>query len=417
MRLDFANKFALGFFFVAALSLWLPTLLEHYGGVNETLAKYVTLFVAAWLGWLLAKQITRNVRSLRACTDRISQGDLTQPVRLTGGRNFPDETVDLARSIQDMVQSLCDLVGHMQKAADQVKTASEELSHSSQGVKQTSQEMVQTMQQVASGAESQQEDVSHSAAHVHAIAEAIRANADAARETFRFAADTHQRSTVGVDLSRLTVGQMESLFERIDEAARQVVHLEQKTRSVNRIAEVITSIAEKTHLLSLNASIEAARAGDAGRGFSAVADEIRKLAEGAGAQAEQIGEIVRQLEVESNRISVLMKGMGEDVRGGREDLDSILRALEQIQSASQEVSQRSGAIFEKAEDTAAEARKMAEDIESIADVAKQNARATDDMQRALAVQTNRMDGVVNQAVSLFETSVRLGEVAGRFRAK
>lgn len=416
MRLAFAHKFALGFFFVAALSLGLPPLLERLG-MNETLAKYATLCVAASLGWLLANQITRNVRSLRECTDRIRQGDLSQPVRLSGGRHFPDETVDLSHSIQDMVQSLCDLVGHIQKAADQVKTCSEDLSHSSQGVKQTSQDISETMHQVAVGAESQQEDVSHSAAHVHAIAEAIRANADAAREAFRFAEDTHQRSTVGVDLSRLTVSQMESLFERIDEATNQVVRLEEKTRSVNRIAEVITSIAEKTHLLSLNASIEAARAGDAGRGFSAVADEIRKLAEGAGTQAEQIGEIVRQLETESNRISTLMTTMGEEVRAGREDLDSILRALEQIQNASQEVSQRSGAIFEKAEDTASEARKMAEDIESIAEVAKQNATATDAMRRTLGVQSQGMDAVVNQAVRLFEMSVRLGEVARRFRTE
>jgi methyl-accepting chemotaxis protein len=416
VRLDFASKFAFGFFGVAALSLWLPPLLERYG-MNEMLARYTTLVVAASLGWLLARQITRNVRSLRECTDRIRQGDLSQPVHLPGGRHFPDETVDLAHSIQDMVQSLCDLVGHIQKAADQVKTCSEDLSHSSQGVKQTSQDISETMHQVAIGAESQQEDVSHSAAHVHAIAEAIRANADAAREAFRFAEDTQQRSTVGVDLSRLTVSQMESLFERIDEATNQVVRLEEKTRSVNRIAEVITSIAEKTHLLSLNASIEAARAGDAGRGFSAVADEIRKLAEGAGTQAEQIGEIVRQLETESNRISTLMTTMGEEVRAGREDLDSILRALEQIQSASQEVSQRSGAIFEKAEDTAGEARKMAEDIESIAQVAKQNATATDAMRRTLGVQADGMDAVVNQAVRLFEMSVRLGEVSGRFRTE
>jgi methyl-accepting chemotaxis protein len=416
VRLAFSHKFALGFFFVAALSLGLPPLLERLG-MNEAVAKYATLLVAFGLGWLLAIQITRNVRSLRECTDRIRQGDLSQLVRLPGGRHFPDETVDLAHSIQDMAQSLRDLVGHIQKAADQVKTCSEDLSNSSQGVKQTSQDMSTTMQKVALGAESQQEDVSHSAAHVHTIAEAIRSNADAAREAFRFAEDTHQRSTVGVDLSRLTVSQMESLFERIDEATNQVVRLEEKTRSVNRIAEVITSIAEKTHLLSLNASIEAARAGDAGRGFSAVADEIRKLAEGAGTQAEQIGEIVRQLETESNRISTLMTTMGEEVRAGREDLDSILRALEQIQSASQEVSQRSGAIFEKAEDTAAEARKMAEDIESIAAVAKQNATATDDMRRTLSVQAEGVDAVVNQAGQLFEMSVRLGDVAGRFRTE
>jgi methyl-accepting chemotaxis protein len=400
LRLEFAHKFALGFFFVAALSLGLPALLERFG-VPDAAAAYLTLLIAAALGWLLAKQITRNVRRLRECTDRISKGDLMVGAELSGNPIFPDETIDLSHSIQEMLQSLCDLVGHIPRAADQVKKTSEEVSISSQGVKDTSYEISATMDKVAAGAVSQQDDVQNSAAHLNAIAAGIRANADAAREAYRFADDAHQRATVGVDLSRLTVAQLESLFEKVDQAASQVVRLEEKIRSVNRIAELITSVAEKTHLLSLNASIEAARAGDAGRGFSA--------------QAEQIGELVRQLESESGRISTLMKHVAEDVRGGREDLDGIQRALEQIQEAAQEVSQRSGAIFEHVDTHAEEARRMVEDMESIAEVATQNAKATDDMRQTLGVQTRGMDAVHSQASRLFEMSVRLDEVAGRFR--
>jgi methyl-accepting chemotaxis protein len=414
LRLEFAHKFALGFFFVSALSLGLPTLLERYG-MPETAAAYLTLLIAAVLGWLLARQITGNVRRLRECTERISKGDLTIDVTASGSGFFADETIDLSHSIQDMLQSLCDLVGHIQRAADQVKTTAEELTISSHGVKDTGYEIAATMDKVAAGAVSQQDDVQNGAAHLNAIAAAIRANADGAREAYRFADDAHQRATVGVDLSRLTVAQMEALFEKVDQACTQVVRLEEKIRSVNRIAELITSVAEKTHLLSLNASIEAARAGDAGRGFSAVAEEIRKLAESAGGQAEQIGELVRQLESESGRISGLMSHVAEDVRGGREDLDGIQRALGQIQEAAQEVSRRSGAIFEHVDTHAEEARRMVADMESIAEVATQNAKATDDMRRTLGVQTQGMDAVHSQASRLFEMSVRLDEVAGRFR--
>jgi methyl-accepting chemotaxis protein len=414
VRLEFAHKFALSFFFVAALSLGLPTLLERFG-MPGLAASYLTLALAAGIGWLLSKQITRNVRRLRACTDRISKGDLSVEVELLDGQFFPDETLDLSHSVQQMLLSLCELVGHIQGAADQVKRAAEELSISSQGVKDSSTEFASTMDKVALGAVTQQDDVQNSAAHLNAIAGAIRTNADAAREAYRFADEAHQRASVGVDLSRLTVGQMESLFEKVDQAASQVVRLEDKIRSVNRIAELITSVAEKTHLLSLNASIEAARAGDAGRGFSAVAEEIRKLAESAGGQAEQIGELVRQLESESGRISGLMSHVAEDVRGGREDLDGIQRALEQIQEAAQEVSHRSGAIFEHVDTHAEEARRMVEDMESIAEVATQNAKATDDMRQTLGVQRVGMDAVHSQAAKMFEMSLRLDEVAGRFR--
>ena len=137
MRLEFAHKFALSFFFVASLSLGLPTLLEGFG-VPAILAGSLTLLVSTGIGLLLAKQITRNVRLLRACTDRISKGDLNVEVELVGGQIFPDETLDLSESIDQMLKSLCELVGHIQHAADQVKKSSEELTISSHGVKDSS---------------------------------------------------------------------------------------------------------------------------------------------------------------------------------------------------------------------------------------------------------------------------------------
>jgi len=416
LRLEFAHKFTLAFLFVAAVALVLPPLLEGWGVPTEA-ALALALLMAAGSGWLLANQITRNVRSLRACTDRISKGDLAEGVVLSGGRRFPDETVDLARSIQGMLQNLCELVAHIQRAADQVKGSSQQLSQSSQAAKSTGLDLSTSMDLVASGAGRQQVDVQNSAEHVHRIADAMQANADTAREASSFAEDANQRAKSGVAVSRTTVGELEQLFGKVEQAAQLALGLEEKIRSVHRIAELITSVAEKTHLLSLNASIEAARAGDAGRGFSAVAEEIRKLAESAGGQAEQIGGLVRQLESESARITGVMNTMADGVRSNREDLDTIQETLEQIQAAVQEVSHRSGVILERAEVHAGETQKMVGDIESIAEVATQNATATDRMRRLLANQTQDMDAVVTHATRLLAMSVQLGEVAGRFRTR
>jgi methyl-accepting chemotaxis protein len=416
VRLELAHKFVLCCVAVAALSMALPGLLGALGA-PAPLAHGCALLLGAGVGALLSARFTRNFSRLRACTDRIARGDLTAEVQLPGGRRFPDETVDLARSIAGMLQSLRELVGHIQVAADQVQSASRELSLSSQGVKTTGQELSASMELVFESARLQRGGVDDTAGRIHAIADAVSESARAAREVAGYAGEANLRTSTGMKVSRATVEKMQALFEKVDLAGRLSVQFDQKIRDVHRITEMITSISDKTHLLSLNASIEAARAGDAGRGFSAVADEIRKLAEGAGSQAEQIEDRIRQLERESQRISELMGATQAGVRSGREDLSQILETLEGLQGGVGEVAQRSDVILRRAESQVGEAKVMVDEIERIAALSAENARAADDMHRSLAVQTEGMEEMVACAGRLLDMSMQLAEVAGRFRTR
>jgi len=416
LRLELTHKLMLAFAVVAGVSIGVPPLVEELG-VPGWMARTFAIVCAVVAGFACSRQFARNFGALRDCTDRISRGDLTATVDLAAGRRFPDETVDLARSVRSMLQSLCELVEHIQRAAGQVSESSRDLSVFSRELQRTNRECDQTMEAVAAGTERQQEDVHHSVERMHEIAGAVKTNADAARAAFRFSSEANQRASAGAEVSRMAVAKMQSLFEKIEAAGVRVVKFEEKIRFVHRITEMITSVADKTHTLSLNASIEAARAGDAGRGFSVVADEIRKLAESAGGQAEQIEDLIRQLEDESARISEVMQSMGGDVTKGRQDLDSILASLEQIQSAVQEVQQRSEAIFHQADGQVGAAERMVHDVESVASVATENAKATDGMKRALGEQSGRMQELVEQASRLSDMASELGLVARKFRTR
>ncbi len=398
------------------MSLVLPPLLAWLG-IAVWASLFCALLMSAGAGWLLSHGVTRNIGNLRGCTDRISKGDLTADVVVDAGRFAPDETVDLARSIAGMLQNLRELVEHIQNAADQVAHSSRDLSLSSHGVKTTNLEIASTMESVASAAIKQQDDVQVAAARSHDVSEALDRSAESAREAAAFAAQANETSSAGVDASRLTIEKMQGLFAKAEEASRLVVEFERKIHSVHRITEMITSVADKTHLLSLNASIEAARAGDAGRGFSAVAEEIRKLAENAGTQAEQIEELIRELEEQSRGISGVMAGMGEDVGDGRSELDKISSSLEQIQSAVSEVNERTESMVHQAELQAAAARQIAEDIDGVSSVASKNAAASDEMRGALTLQTEGMEQMVSHAAVLSEMAAQLGDVARRFRTR
>jgi len=406
----------MGFVGVAVLSMALPHVLERLGAAAWP-AMFGALALSALAGWAFAQRVTRNIRRLRSCTDRISKGDLTADVELETGRFAPDETVDLARSVDGMLQNLRELVEHIQNAADQVAHSSRDLSLSSHGIKTTNLEIAATMETVAEGAGAQQDGVQRMVQRGHSVSEALGESAHAARESSVFAAEANERTTAGVEASRLTIEKTQRLFEKADAASRLVVEFESKIQFVHRITEMITSVADKTHLLSLNASIEAARAGDAGRGFSAVAEEVRKLAESAGEQAEQIDGLIRELKEQSRGISQVMSGMGEEVRCGREDLDRIVSSLEHTQSAVAEVSKRSETIAYNVEQQAGAAAEIAEAIDGVADVATQNVSATDEMSGALSIQTDSMDQMVSHAAALSEMSAQLGDVARRFRTR
>jgi methyl-accepting chemotaxis protein len=123
LRLELRYKLVLGFVGVAVMSLALPPLLERLG-ISAWAALFGSLLLAVSAGSLLSHRVTRNIRNLRACTDLISKGDLTAEVEVDVGRFAPDETVDLARSIDGMLQSLRELVEHIQNAADQVAHSS-----------------------------------------------------------------------------------------------------------------------------------------------------------------------------------------------------------------------------------------------------------------------------------------------------
>lgn len=416
MRLDLSHKFVFGFIVVAMVAAGLPSVLEAVG-VPAWGSIFFGLGIVAGMGLLYSRQITSNLKTLRSCTEAISRGDLTMAVAVRAGRYFPDETVDLARSIALMLSSLRELVGRLQQTADEVAQASRGLSDSSRRVNAANQEVSDNMESAVHNALKEQEDVKHISLRMRQISSAMQASVEAAREASSLSTESNQQTETCVQLSRSSAKKMRSLFEKIEESERLMQDFEQKIRSAHRVSEMISSVVEKTHLLSLNASIEAARAGDAGRGFSVVAEEIRKLAETAGESAGQIEKLVSQLEEGSGNVSRITQSMGEEVRERREDLTEILQALERVQGSIEEASNRAEQIVEQATHQSVDGEQLVRDIETIAQEVTNGAKATDDMRGGLSGQRKAMDEMVRQVTRLSGMSSELNEVVQRFRTR
>lgn len=268
---------------------------------------------------------------------------------------------------------------------------------------------------MAKGVADQQALLEDAMRRIRDIAGTIELNASRAREAFGFSAEASQKAHAGVDVSRLALEKMKTVFQRVEQAGALVFQLEAKTRHVHQITEMIHSVAQRTNLLSLNASIEAARAGEAGRGFSVVADEIRKLAESSGRSAEEISKLMHEIQAETAEVADEMRQSGVVIGEGRDDVNTIAHSLEQIQSAVQEAAGRAEEIFQEADAQARDAERMVGGMDEIARVGIANGGAIREVSEAAQVQLAAIAETASSAHALTELADEMRGVLRRFQ--
>jgi methyl-accepting chemotaxis protein len=415
VRVALTHKFVLGALFVSGIVAGLPSALEQAGIEMAPWAPFfVALGVGGLLGFFLSRAFAHSFAQLGHATAAIGRGALTVLSERMVAPAFPDETWDIACGIRRMADSLRELVEGVQSAVTRVSSASRALEESAQRASSGNDEISSAVARLTADVAEQQKLLQDANRLMREIASTIELNAERAREAFGFAAEANQKAGAGVDVSRLAIEKMRTVFERVEAAAARVFELEAKTRHVNQITGMITSVAQRTNLLSLNASIEAARAGEAGRGFSVVADEIRKLAESAGRSAEEISKLVHEIETDTSEVAEGMRESSMVIGEGREDVDTIAVSLEQIRSAVGEASRRAEEIFEGADLQSTDVRRMVGSMDEIAGVAARNGTAIDGVAATTRGQADVMAHNVGSAGTLAELAGTLQDLTRRF---
>ncbi len=418
MRVALTHKFVVGSIAVSAAVVCFPILIAATGlRVSPWVTPFVALGVGAALGFALSREHGRQFRALHRVAERIRKGDLSVDAVTAGEPLFPDETHELAESIQSMASGLRELVVHVQGTAARVSDAAAEVSRAAQAVGGHTGEIGSTVADLVESVKEQQRMLHDANRLIHEVAATIASNADDAREAFGFAAEANQKANSSVDVTRLAVEKMRTVFERIEKTVAQVFALEAKTQHVHQIIEVITSVASSTNLLSLNASIEAARAGEAGRGFAVVADEIRKLAESAGRRAEEITKLINEIQSDTGEVADEMRLSSSVIGEGREDIDMIAASLESIRTTVKDAQVRAEAIFRGADAHTVEVERMVRSMDEISEAGTRKAAAIDRV-----VETSRLQGVstaeaIESSESLVKLSAELTRVLSHFQTE
>jgi len=416
VRIALTHKFVFGSLAVAASAAVLPQLIRALGlDFPEWGSVFVALGVGGAIGFFLSRSLGQRFAALRDVTEQIRDGNLAVSVRVPEQQMFADETDDLSMSVRSMLAKLKTFVGHVQGNADSVTQAAQELTRDIQHVREGNEGISTTVSTAADEATHQRELLDRASALIQEISSEIELNSGRAREAFGFAAEANQKANTGVEISRLAIEKMRTVFQHVEQAGNMVFDLEAKTRHVHQITEIITSVAHRTNLLSLNASIEAARAGEAGRGFSVVADEIRKLSDSAGRSADEISKLIHEIQSDTNEVADEMRKSGQVIGEGREDVNTIADALGQISMAVGEAATRSEEIFHGADEHSRSAERMVVSMDELKKGADSNDAAVQEVALTASRQLETVSRIVEGSENLLAVAETLRSLLRDYR--
>ncbi|MEX5363282.1 methyl-accepting chemotaxis protein [Pseudomonas guariconensis] len=316
------------------------------------------LLVAVTMTVVLALALTRSIvrplgQSLQVA-ETVAKGDLTPQITVQG----EDEPARLQAALKVMQQSLRDTIGRISDSAGQLASASEQLSAVTEDATRGLQQQSQEIEQAATA-------VNQMTSAVEEVASNAVATSEASRESDRIARQ-------GREQVQATVHAIESLAAGVADNADEVGQLAQQVQDISKVLDVIGAIAEQTNLLALNAAIEAARAGEAGRGFAVVADEVRALAHRTQTSTREIEQMIVAIQDGTERAVHGMQQSNERARSTLEGAHAAGEALEAITAAIARINERNLVIASASEEQAQVAREVDRNLTTIRDLAHQS---------------------------------------------
>ncbi len=374
----------------------------------------VSIIIGTLLGWTIMKRITTRLTQAVNFLGEIAEGDFSG--------NVPDESMHdksefgtLSQAVDKMNKNIRALIKQMSNTSEQLASASEELTASAEQSAQAANQVAGSITEVASGAENQLRLANSANDIVEQMSKGIGQVAENTMVVSNSAEQTAVSANDGEKAVEKAVKQMQVIEQKTNATANVIGELEEKSKEIGQIVEVIASIAAQTNLLALNAAIEAARAGEAGRGFAVVAEEVRKLAEQSENAAKQITDLISQVQDKTNSAVSFMKEGKKEVDTGAEVVNVAGQSFGEILDMIRKISDQIHEISAASEQITSGTNDVVVAVQNINNENKKAAEQTQTISAATEEQSASMEEIASSSQHLAKMAEDLQGAIRKFK--